>query len=174
QLVLVLGDLRIPHRCNNLPEKKTKLQLVSRKIQHIRCTGKLCKESYDYLKALASDVHIVKGDFGENLNYAEQKVVTVGHFRIDLIPGHQGDMVSLPLLQRQFDVNILILGHTHKFEAENKFDINPGSATGADALDTNIIPSLVLMNVQTSTVVTYVHQLIREDVKGESIKYKKS
>jgi len=38
------------------------------------------------------------------------------------------------MLQRQLDVDILITGHTHKFEAfeyENKFFINPGSATGA-------------------------------------------
>ena len=39
-----------------------------------------------------------------------------------------------PQLQRQLDVDILIFGHTHKFEAyehEGKFYINPGSATGA-------------------------------------------
>lgn len=30
------------------------------------CTGNLCtKESFDYLKTLASDVHIVRGDFDE-------------------------------------------------------------------------------------------------------------
>ena len=163
----MLGDLHIPHRCNTLPAKFKKL-LVPGKIQHILCTGNLCtKESYDYLKTLAGDVHIVRGDFDEvctpflattvellrehkrsfvtavkfssqNLNYPEQKVVTVGQFKIGLIHGHQvipwGDMASLALLQRQLDVDILISGHTHKFEAfenENKFYINPGSATGA-------------------------------------------
>jgi vacuolar protein sorting-associated protein 29 len=38
------------------------------------------------------------------------------------------------MVQRQFDVDILITRHTHNFEAyehENKFHINPGSATGA-------------------------------------------
>lgn len=38
------------------------------------------------------------------------------------------------MLQRQMDVDILITGHTHRFEAferDNKFFINPGSATGA-------------------------------------------
>ena len=77
------------------------------------------------------------------MNYPEQKVVTVGQFRIGLCHGHQvvpwGDTESLALLQRQLDVDILINGHTHKFEAfehENKFYINPGSATGAySALD---------------------------------------
>ncbi|KAH1180216.1 hypothetical protein KIL84_009052 [Mauremys mutica] len=181
KLVLVLGDLHIPHRCNNLPAKFKKL-LVPGKIQHILCTGNLCtKESYDYLKTLAGDVHIVRGDFDENLNYPEQKVVTVGQFKIGLIHGHQvipwGDMASLALLQRQFDVDILISGHTHKFEAfehESKFYINPGSATGAySALENNIIPSFVLMDIQASTVVTYVYQLIGDDVKVERIEYKK-
>ncbi|KAH1180320.1 hypothetical protein KIL84_009156 [Mauremys mutica] len=180
-LVLVLGDLHIPHRCNSLPAKFKKL-LVPGKIQHILCTGNLCtKESYDYLKTLAGDVHVVRGDFDENLNYPEQKVVTVGQFKIGLIHGHQvipwGDTASLALLQRQLDVDILISGHTHKFEAfehENKFYINPGSATGAyNALEINIIPSFVLMDIQASTVVTYVYQLIGDDVKVERIEYKK-
>ena len=72
------------------------------------------------------------------MNYPEQKVVTVGQFRVGLTHGHQvvpwGDTESLAMVQRQLDVDILITGHTHKFEAfehENRFYINPGSATGA-------------------------------------------
>lgn len=69
--------------------------------------------------------------------------MTVGQFRIGLCHGHQivpwGDTESLAMAQRQLDVDILISGHTHKFEAfehEGKFYINPGSATGAyNALD---------------------------------------
>ena len=34
-------------------------------------------------------MHIVRGDFDENMNYPEQKVVTVGQFRIGLVHGHQ-------------------------------------------------------------------------------------
>lgn len=65
KLVLVLGDLHIPHRCNSLPAKFKKL-LVPGKIQHILCTGNLCtKDTYDYLKTLAGDVHVVRGDFDE-------------------------------------------------------------------------------------------------------------
>ena len=79
----------------------------------------------------------------QNLNYPEQKVVTVGNFRIGLCHGHQvvpwGDTESLAMVQRQLDVDILISGHTHRFDAfehENKFYINPGSITGAySALD---------------------------------------
>uniref|UniRef100_A0A336KBP4 Vacuolar protein sorting-associated protein 29 n=1 Tax=Culicoides sonorensis TaxID=179676 RepID=A0A336KBP4_CULSO len=183
-LVLVLGDLHIPHRCGNLPVKFKKL-LVPGRIHHILVTGNLCtKESHDYLKTLASDVHIVRGDFDDNPAYPEQKVVTVGQFRIGLVHGHQvipwGDPDSLAIIQRQLDVDILISGHTHKFEAyehENKFYINPGSATGAYnpiADPNNIIPSFVLMDIQSSTVVTYVYQLVGDEVKVERIEYKKS
>ncbi|KAL1402938.1 hypothetical protein pipiens_019586 [Culex pipiens pipiens] len=159
-LVLVLGDLHIPQRCSSLPAKFKKL-LVPGRIHHILCTGNLCsKESYDYLKTLANDVHIVRGDFDENMNYPDQKIVTVGQFR------------------RQLDVDILISGHTHKFEAyehENKFYINPGSATGSySALDSAVIPSFVLMDIQSTTVVTYVYQLVGDDVKVERIEYKKN
>ncbi|CAD6998444.1 vacuolar protein sorting-associated protein 29 [Ceratitis capitata] len=180
-LVLVLGDLHIPHRCASLPAKFKKL-LVPGRIHHILCTGNLCtKETYDYLKTLANDVHIVRGEFDENLSYPEQKVVTVGQFRIGLSHGHQvvprGDPEALALIQRQLDVDILISGHTYKFEAYehgNKFYINPGSATGAfNPLDLNVIPSFVLMDIQSSTVVTYVYQLIDDEVKVERIEYKK-
>jgi vacuolar protein sorting-associated protein 29 len=180
-LVLVVGDLHIPHRANAVPPKFRKL-LVPGKIQHILCTGNLCtKETVDYLKTLASDVHIVRGDFDENLNYPEQKVVSVGQFRIGLCHGHQvvpwGDTESLAAVQRQLDVDILISGHTHRFDAfehENKFYINPGSITGAySALDSNIIPSFVLLDIQQSTMIAYVYQLIGADVKVERIEYVK-
>ncbi|KAK3753273.1 hypothetical protein QZH41_015213 [Actinostola sp. cb2023] len=217
-LVLVLGDLHIPHRQHSLPAKFKKLlwkcdrkklgflalgcyqnskvllycnkvvncvfslSKVPGKIQHILCTGNLCtKDSYDYLKTLASDVHIVRGDFDDNLTYPEQKVVAVGQFRIGICHGHQvvpwGDPESLAMLQRQLDVDILIFGHTHKFEAyehEGKFYINPGSATGAyTPLESDVNASFVLMDIQASTVVTYVYQLVGSDVKVERIEYKK-
>jgi vacuolar protein sorting-associated protein 29 len=141
----------------------------------------LCsKDVYDYLKTLASDVHVVRGDFDDNTQYPEQKVVTVGQFKIGLTHGHQvvpwGDIESLSLIQRQLDVDILISGHTHKFSAvekEDKFYINPGSATGAyNALETEVVPSFVLMDIQGSQIVIYVYQLYK-DVKVQKIEHKK-
>ena len=94
-LVLVLGDLHIPDRSSALPAKFKKL-LVPGRIQHILCTGNLCtRESYEYLKTLATDVHVVKGDMdhdGGDANvkgWPEQKLVTVGQFKIGLCHGHQ-------------------------------------------------------------------------------------
>ncbi|RWS05866.1 hypothetical protein B4U79_14240, partial [Dinothrombium tinctorium] len=115
------------------------------------------------------------------LAYPEQKVVTVGQFRIGLCHGHQvipwSDPDSLALIQRQLDVDILITGHSHKFEAyehEGHFFINPGSATGSyGPLESNVTPSFVLMDIQSSTVVIYVYQLIGDEVKVERLEYKK-
>ena len=50
----------------------------------------ICQESYDYLRTLANDVHVVRGDFDEaTTSYPDQKVVTVGQFRIGVCHGHQ-------------------------------------------------------------------------------------
>ena len=50
------------------------------------------------------------------------------------------------MIHRQLDCDILITGHTNKFEAcehENKFYVNPGSATGAySAIEAEIIPKI--------------------------------
>ena len=37
-----------------------------------------------------------------------------------------------------------------------------------------VIPSFVLLDIQQSTVVAYVYQLVGDDVKVERIEYKKS
>ena len=80
QLVLLIGDMHVPHRANSIPPKFKKLLVrativiilimtmrqVPGKIQHIICTGNLTsKDMHEYLKTLASDVHVVKGDFDE-------------------------------------------------------------------------------------------------------------
>jgi len=101
---------------------------------------------------------------------------------VGLCHGHQavpwGDRERLAILQRQLDVDILITGHTHKFEAfeyENKFFINPGSATGAYCgLNVEATPTFGLMDVQGAHVVTYVYQLVADEVKVEKIEFKKS
>lgn len=91
----------------------------------------------------------------------------MGQFRIGLCHGHQmvpwGDTESLALVQRQLDVDILISGHTHKFEAfehENKFYINPGSATGAyNALDRYYKSDIYV------TIIPLFHVLLFNDTK---------
>jgi vacuolar protein sorting-associated protein 29 len=116
------------------------------------------------------------------LEYPEQKVVTVGQFRIGLTHGHQiipwGDKESLAMLQRQLDVDVLITGHTHEFEAfeeDNKFFVNPGSATGAySPMKHSTTPSFVLMDIQTATITTYIYKLVDNDLKVERMEYSKA
>eukprot|EP00124_Ichthyophonus_hoferi_P000152 Ihof_evm16s5 gene=Ihof_evmTU16s5 len=137
-LVLVIGDMHIPQRAADFPLKFKKL-LVPGKIQQVLCTGNLTsKDTLSFFKSLANDMHVVRGDCDENLQWPENKVVTIGQFKIGMCHGHQivpwGDKESLAMLQRQLDVDILITGHTHKFssfERDGKLFINPGSATGA-------------------------------------------
>ena len=127
----------------------------------------------DYLKSVCPDVHIVRGDMDEDPSLPEDKVVTIGQFKIGLCHGHQvrrpapprqslfwgwsrvrrgltfcawcwllqiipwGEKEALAIKRRQLDVDILVTGHTHKFEAhkhEGKLLLNPGSATVSAAL----------------------------------------
>eukprot|EP01011_Urceolus_sp_BLP5_P000350 TRINITY_DN1302_c0_g1_i1.p1 TRINITY_DN1302_c0_g1~~TRINITY_DN1302_c0_g1_i1.p1 ORF type:complete len:195 (+),score=56.80 TRINITY_DN1302_c0_g1_i1:40-624(+) len=178
-LVLVTGDLHIPHRANDLPAKFKKL-LTPGKIQHILCTGNLNgKEAENMLKQICSEIVCVKGDFDEPTvckDTPESVVVKLGGFRIGLVHGHQvipwGDKESLAMWQRKLDVDVLIYGGTHRyttFEYEGKFFINPGSITGAFAnLDTDVVPSFVLMDITNDKLVNYVYQL-----EGDELKVKK-
>ncbi|GBB88682.1 hypothetical protein RclHR1_15240003 [Rhizophagus clarus] len=182
-LVLVIGDLHIPYRIHDLPLKFKKL-LVPGKIQQIICTGNVCdKETFDYLRTVAADIHIVKGDYDEFPNWPLSKIITHGPLRIGVLHGHQvipvGDVESLSIVARQMDVDILLTGHTHRFEAieyEGKFFVNPGSATGAYSgfSSEDIKPSFVLMDIQGVVVVTYVYQLVDGDVKVDKIEYRKN
>ncbi|KAI8875850.1 Metallo-dependent phosphatase, partial [Backusella circina FSU 941] len=142
------------------------------------------KETFDYLRTIAGDIVAVKGDFDQNAQLPLTKVVTEGQLRIGIIHGHQvipwGDAESLDITARQMEVDILLSGHTHKFEAyeyNGRFFINPGSATGAYSSipdTTEPIPSFVLMDVQNNSVVTYVYKLIDDEVKVEKLEYKKA
>ncbi|TNN05228.1 Vacuolar protein sorting-associated protein isoform 2 [Schistosoma japonicum] len=181
-LVLVIGDFHIPDRKRCLhPAFKT--LLAPGKIQHILCTGNLTsKHMLDYLKLICGDVHVVKGDFDEGLDFPLTKVLSVGNFKIGLIHGHQvvpwGDQKSLAMLQRELNVDILISGHTHKFEAyeyAGHFYINPGSATGAySPFEKNPQPSFVLLDIQETVIQLYIYTLVNDEHKVSRIEYQKN
>jgi vacuolar protein sorting-associated protein 29 len=112
------------------------------KIHQILCTGNLCsRETFDYLRNVCDDVITVRGDYDDaSPSYSSpvSRVIVIGAIRIGLIHGHTiipwGDRKSLSAVARKMDVDVLILGHTHVFEAwesEGRFFVNPGSATGA-------------------------------------------
>ncbi|KXT02476.1 hypothetical protein AC579_994 [Pseudocercospora musae] len=161
RLVLILGDLHIPDRAIDIPQKFKKL-LTPGKIGQILCLGNLTSPSaYSFLRNLAPDLQLVKGDFDIPLSTlapaaafqqgqqtsseasfpiptALSKVVTHGSLRIGFTHGDSiippGDPDALLIAARQMDVDVLCWGGTCKFEAyemEGKFFVNPGSATGA-------------------------------------------
>lgn len=174
----------MPHRSANISPKFRKL-LVPNKMQHVLCTGNLCsRETFDYLRTLSSDVHVVRGEFDdETLKYPDTKVVTVGQFRIGVCHGHQvipwGDSRMLELLARQLDVDILVTGNTYECSAVEKsgrFFVDPGSATGSFSVNKTgpVTPSFALLDVQADNVVTYLYRLIDDTVKVDRIIYKKS
>ncbi|EJD05436.1 Metallo-dependent phosphatase [Fomitiporia mediterranea MF3/22] len=181
-LVLVIGDLHIPHRIHDLPAKFKKL-LVPGKIQQIICTGNVCdKETLDYLRSVAPDVHVVRGDYDENPAFPFSVTLTHAPIRIGAIHGHQcipaGDLDSLSAIARQMDVDVLISGHTHVFQAteyDNKFFLNPGTATGAwtGSFTDDPPPSFALMDVQGPVIVTYLYQLHEGEVRVEKIEWRR-
>ncbi|TGZ85232.1 retrograde transporter [Ascodesmis nigricans] len=191
RLILAIGDFHIPDRAPDIPAKFRKL-LAPGKIGQILCLGNLTdKETYEFLRGVAPDIQIVKGDFDvEAPNLPLSKVVTHGGLRIGFTHGHtiipQGDSDSLLIEARRLDCDVLLWGGTHRFEAyelEGKFFVNPGSATGAMnsgwwADDEEPVPSFVLMDVQGTALVVYVYQLRpgedgEKHVSVEKITYRK-
>jgi vacuolar protein sorting-associated protein 29 len=148
------------------------------KIGQVLCLGNLTdKETYDFLRATAPDLQIVKGDFDTEVpNLALSKVVQHGGLRIGFTHGHtiipQGDADSLLITARQMDVDVLLWGGTHKFEAyelEGKFFVNPGSASGAFSTGwwadgEEPTPSFCLMDVS----IREVDRLTWKDANGGS------
>ncbi|KAJ3016962.1 Vacuolar protein sorting-associated protein 29 [Thoreauomyces humboldtii] len=190
-LVLAIGDFHVPHRAVDLPAKFKRL-LVPGKIQQILCTGNLTsRETLDYLRTVSSDILLVKGDMDESITPSApiSRVVTHGPLRIGLVHGHTvvpwADPRALGILAREMDVDVLICGHSHKFEAfehEGRFFCLPGSATGAFSsakgadgapAGTETTPSFVLMDVQGPTVVLYVYALVDGEVRVEKLDYTK-
>ena len=165
-LVLVLSDMFVPQRSQDIdPQFKT--ILIPNKIQHVLSLGNIgSRESYDWLKSLSNDFHCVKGDFDEE-DMPDRKVVTIGEFRIGMIHGHQilpwGNIESLGSVQRELDCDILLSGTTHEVAlkaVDNKIYINPGSISGTFS---NCVadpsPSFILMVLQGTEAIIYLYIL---------------
>ncbi|PIA15382.1 vacuolar protein sorting-associated protein 29-like protein [Coemansia reversa NRRL 1564] len=191
-LVLVLGDIHIPQRAADIPSKFRKL-LVPGKIDKILCTGNVTdRATEEYLRSIAQEIHIVRGEFDERerVPLLSQRIVENGlegtdadALSIGLINGHylvpaNGDVDTLAATARQMDVDVLVTGNTHRFEAyeeQGRFFINPGSITGGfSPLEPQPIPSFVLMEIKALDVVAYVYQLVNDEVIVDRIEYRKS
>ncbi|EEP80940.1 vacuolar protein sorting 29 [Uncinocarpus reesii 1704] len=180
RLVLVIGDLFIPDRA---PFKKL---LTPGKIGQILCLGNLTdRETFDFLRQISPDLQLVKGDFDvDSPNLPLSKVITHGSLRIGFTHGHTivppGDSDALLIAARQMDVDVLLCGSTHRFdafEAEGRFFVNPGSATGAFTTEGGaeevVVPSFCLMDVQGDVLVLYVYQLRTDEQGTETVSVEK-
>lgn len=128
----------------------------------ILCLGNLAdRETFNYFRNISPDLQLVKGDFDvDSHNLPLSKVVTHGSLRIGFTHGHTivppGDPDALLITARQMDVDVLLWGGTHVFEAyelEGRFFVNPGSATGAMSTSAKVVdkeamlPTFCLMDV---------------------------
>ena len=83
-LVLVIGDLHIPSRAPSLPAKFKNL-LLPGKIQQTLCTGNVTdRETYDFLRSVSSDIHIVKGDFDDVCSRTFKELMVGTHKSADI------------------------------------------------------------------------------------------
>jgi vacuolar protein sorting-associated protein 29 len=186
-LVLVLGDVEIPRRCVDIPPKFKKL-LVPGKIQHMILTGNIgSHEMIDFLRTVCPDMQGAKGDMEEFLTLPggravqDTQTLQIGAFRIGVVHGHQilprGDPQAFSILARKLDVDVLISGNSHKFEAfeyHGRFFVSPGSITGAfHVLEPDVTPSFVLMDVQNTLIVMYVYHIIEGEIKVEKLEFTK-
>ena len=178
ELVLVVGDMFLPQRSPDINEQFKSI-LTPNKVQHVLCLGNIGnQETYDWLKSLSKDFHIVKGDFDQE-EAPEKKVIQIGDFNIGLIHGHQvlpwGDLDSLGMIQRSLGCDIMISGHTHKTNVlvkDNILYINPGSFTGAfSPLIEDTIPSFILMVLTGDEAIVYLYTLNDRNKKFEVNKY---
>ncbi|KAI0200627.1 vacuolar protein sorting-associated protein [Astrocystis sublimbata] len=176
-LILVIGDLHIPDRALDIPQKFKKL-LSPGKIGQTLCLGNLTdKHTYEYLRSIAPDLKIVKGRFDvEATSLPLSQVVTHGSLRIGFVEGFTLVSTEPDLLlaeANKLDVDVLCWGGTHRFDAfeyMDKFFVNPGSATGAYSTGwtkegEEMVPSFCLMDVQGISLTLYVYQL-RKDANG--------
>ena len=168
----------LPQRSPDINEQ-FKAILTPNKVQHVLCLGNIGnQETYDWLKSLSKDFHIVKGDFDQD-DAPEKKMIQIGDFNIGLIHGHQvlpwGDLESLGMVQRSLGCDILISGHTHKTNVvvkDNILYINPGSFSGAfSPLIEDTIPSFVLMVLTGDEAIVYLYTLSDRSKKFEVNKY---
>ncbi|KAG5437951.1 hypothetical protein PCANB_000297 [Pneumocystis canis] len=180
--ILLIGDLHIPSRSPDIPQRLKKL-LVPGRITQILCTGNLVDHTtINFLQTVAPDVYFVRGDFDDpSHTWPVSRVIATENVRVGLIHGHsivpRQDSDALHMVARQLNVDILVWGGTHRFEAyewDNILFINPGSATGALHTgwdDETIVPTFVLLSLQPTVLVLYVYRLIDDDIKVEKLQY---
>ena len=73
QLVLVLGDLHIPHRKDELPAPFKSL-LTPGRFHHVLCTGNTTnRHTTDWVRSLAPTAHFARGDLDTEFSQLDHR-----------------------------------------------------------------------------------------------------
>lgn len=179
----------------DLPTKFKKLLNVPNKIGQVILLGN-CTKSENFLKfanQISPNIVLIRGELDDTSvtfpgNIKEDipinTVIKQGEFKIGCCNGYtlvpKNDPLSLLILARQLDVDIMLWGGTHNVEAytlEGKFFINPGSCTGTFSTDwinteysvkssTTLDGSEEPTNIQTNTLTDGLEHHINEKSKN--------
>ena len=174
ELILIMGDVHIPSRIDNIPEDvKNLLNSNKGKFSRVICTGDFgTLETYEWFKSLLPkskewNFTCVKNDFQEtNLSFPDTLTVKSNDFKIGIINGYQivpwGDLTALSALANQMECDILVSGFTHLrgvFHFEGKWFINPGTITGAfSPLTNNPPPSFMVLFTLPEVATLYLYE----------------
>lgn len=163
-LILVLGDLHMPHRKVQIPEQFRNI-IKPGKVHKIFCLGNLTTiETYNWLKSICKDIICVNGEFDESIpDSKDTQVIKLGGYSIGLIHGHQvtpwGDPERLAQVGREMNVDVLISGHTNVPSIatyENRLYINPGSFTGAFSnTSPQSSPSFMVLDIRKDQMMVF-------------------
>ncbi|CAI5504615.1 unnamed protein product [Closterium sp. Naga37s-1] len=87
--------------------------LLPGKIHHVLSPGNLCiKEVQEYLRGICPDVHVTRGEYDDDAQFPDTKVVVVGGFRIGLCHGHQHWASALGLVTATRGCSLLLCSVT--------------------------------------------------------------
>ena len=137
-MYVVIGDFHIPDRAERIPAWiREWLESQKREIDGILCTGDLTEYAVlAYMNSVAPTL-CVRGNM-DHLPLKDFEILDVGGTRILVVHGHQvrprGNKEQLYALARAAGAEILVHGHTHRYDVDvyrGVLMINPGTATGA-------------------------------------------
>jgi len=133
---LVISDLHIPERANNIPDE---ILEEAKKMGGIICPGDFTtKEIFDRLKEKNENIVAVKGNC-DRFELPEYLAFFQEGKKIGVIHSHifgRGNLLLLEEFAKSENLDIIIFGHTHQPTIEkrgNLLMINPGSANGIES-----------------------------------------
>ena len=209
--VLVIGDFHVPDRSTEVGigvDDSIVHESMRRKIDFLACTGDLTKAELvePILSSWCSEYAVVQGNMDYDLRNAKgfprkylfdtgkylpdsQEIIKIGTthgHQVEAQGASRGDLTSLSEVAREYDVNILISGHTHaasttlftgKDDEKTTLLLNPGSATGAWSFVASMIPSYMMLDImparQKLEVTITTHEFLdgKEDKISESFEF---